>query len=80
MKLLYKHWNTGKILERSIADAVADHCDSFESAGAVEDARHTAREAAQGLGKLVEKLHDKGVLSSDDVLGFINQWNYEIQK
>lgn len=49
-------------------------CDHFSDGGAVERARGTADNTARMLGRLLERLHERGLLDDDDdvvaVLGY----------
>lgn len=52
-----------------IADAVAWECDGSDyDSGSVETAARTARQTSELVGRLAEKLHDRGLLSNDEVI------------
>jgi hypothetical protein len=58
-----------------LSTAVERECDGHDyERGALEAAQYTASNTAEFLGKLVEMLHEKHVLSDEEVLGLLSSW------
>lgn len=46
--------------------------------GQVESAKYTAENAVNALGRLVETLHEKGLLTTDEVQQVLDLYGYEV--
>jgi hypothetical protein len=57
---------------RSIEEVVAREVESTTTDGVAERAQSTAEKAGQMLGRLIEKLHERGVINDEFVLDFLD--------
>lgn len=71
MKLIRTWW--GATPARSISQAIACDCDDHRD-GIAETAAASARKTGELLGQLVERLHDRGLLSDSDILELLPGW------
>jgi hypothetical protein len=65
-------WTTQRPM--TIAQAVGETCDPTVSSGNLEDAQDRIRNSIDMLGKLVERLHGKGLLDTDEVIQVLGGW------
>lgn len=69
-------WRPGKThLSTAVA---AEHSLIEEDGGQVENAGNTARNAVSALGRLIEILHEKGLLTTDEVQNVLDLYAYEV--
>ena len=73
-KTMWVHWHSGHPM--TTADA-AERSLIERDDGQVENAGWTARNAALALGRLVETLHEKGLLTTDEVQRVLDLYEYE---
>jgi predicted transcriptional regulator YheO len=66
MEIEYKEFGFGRKQEQSLSDIVKTKTFSFES-GAVEISHEKANAAIEFTEKVVELLHEKGLLSDKDI-------------
>ena len=75
-KTLWKHtWSRGR---RAITTAETAEALIENDGGVAERAQSTAENTARALGRLVETLHEKGLLTTDEVQQVLDLWAYEV--
>ena len=68
-----------KTTEGELRDYVSDTLSSvdFDTRGEAESAREIAGSCAAALGRLIEKLFEKGLLEAPDVVDLIDEYDIE---
>jgi hypothetical protein len=80
MKIIQHNNWAGREREVSISDAIEGSIDdSVESCGVAEDANHKADNCAKILGMLVQNLHERKLLTDDEIKDMLN-WRYTVEE
>lgn len=75
--IILKSWRGNSV---SIAEAIAGTLDTSDhGSGQLEDLTGNQRETGEMLGKLIEKLHSKGVFTDADVKDLLG-WKFTVKE
>lgn len=64
--------------EYSVLQAIEDVCDGYEyDTGQLEAIKSTVNRGIEKLGEIVELLHNKGLITDDEIKDLIGSWRFE---